>query len=124
MHYEADHGADIHAAPAPEAGITALQGAAISGDLILAELLIKRGANVNAWPAIVDGRTAVEGAAEHGRLDMVQLLLNAGAKGDVLRGKGFAPAIALAKENGHFAVANLLETAQMEQEGTMGMSGV
>ncbi len=104
-----DRGAEVDADPAPECGITALQGAAIAGDLMLAELLISRGADVNAWPSAEQGRTAIEGAAEHGRLDMVRLLLNAGAKGDVTRGAGFQPAIELAEDNGHFAVANLLE---------------
>ncbi|PMD52264.1 uncharacterized protein K444DRAFT_513358, partial [Hyaloscypha bicolor E] len=89
-------------------GITALQGAAISGDVMLAKLLLEKGAEVNAAPSLIEGRYAIEGAAEHGRLDMVQLLLNAGAKGNVLRGTGFEDAIKLAEENNHFAVVNLL----------------
>ncbi|KAK4097681.1 ankyrin [Parathielavia hyrcaniae] len=112
IHMLLERGADVHADPAPEGGITALQGAAIAGNLKLAQLLIDRKADVNVWPALIEGRTAIEGAAEHGRLDMVKLLLNAGAKGDVALGTGFNRAFELAKEQGHFAVASLLETEQ------------
>jgi ankyrin repeat protein len=117
IHFLLHHGADIRTDPAPEGGITALQSAAQAGDLLLAELLIHRGADSNEWPSAVNGRTAIEAAAEHGRLDMVQLLLNAGARGDVVRGKGFARAIELAKKGDHFVVASLLETAQGKQQG-------
>jgi ankyrin repeat protein len=75
-------------------------------------MLLDRGADVDAWPSSVKRLTAIEGAAEHGRLDMVQLLLNAGAKGDVASGKGFERAIELAKKEGHYAVAGLLEAEQ------------
>lgn len=104
-----EHNANIDADAAVSCGVTALQGAAIAGDFMLAKLLITRGADVNAWPSFEEGRTAVEAAAEHGRLDTVQLLLNAGAVGDVMRGAGFKPAIGLAEKNGHYAVANLLK---------------
>lgn len=40
---------------------------------------------------------------------MVQLLLNLGAKSGKPMGTGLDTAIKLAKENGHFAVAELLE---------------
>ena len=72
--------ATVNAKPAVHGGITALQGAAISGDIMLAKLLLNKGADVNAAPSFIEGRYAIEGAAEHGRLDMVQLLLNAGAR--------------------------------------------
>ncbi|KAF4463874.1 hypothetical protein FALBO_9297 [Fusarium albosuccineum] len=104
-----DKGADVNAKPAPYGGITALQGAAISGDIMLAKILIDKGADVNGAPSYVDGRYAIEGAAEHGRLDVVQLLLNAGARGNILNGTGFKPAIEFATKNEHFAIANLLE---------------
>lgn len=104
-----DKGADINAMPAVEGGITALQGAAISGNIVLAKLLLSQGANVNAAPSFSEGRYAIEGAAEHGRLDMVQLLLNPGAMGNVSRGTGFKYAIELAEENGHFPIANMLK---------------
>jgi ankyrin repeat protein len=115
-----ERSADINADPAAEeGGVTALQAAAIAGDLMLAELFISHGADVNAWSPSGDCRTAIEGAAEHGRLDMVQLLLNAGATGDVTQTTGFELAIELAEENGHFAVARLLK----EQEGSTVLSG-
>jgi ankyrin repeat protein len=105
-----DKGADINAKPAIHGGITALQGAAISGDIMLAKFLLDKGADVNAAPSFSEGRYAIEGAAEHGRLDMAQLLLNAGALGNVFRGTGFEYAIALAEENCHFPIANLLKS--------------
>ncbi len=105
-----DHGADVNAEAGLRCGVTALQAAAIKGDLELVELLISRGADVNAMASFEEGRYAIEGAAEHGRLDTVQMLLNAGAKGNCQLGTGFNSAIELAEGNGHFAVANLLKT--------------
>ncbi|KAF4777112.1 hypothetical protein HER10_EVM0011628 [Colletotrichum scovillei] len=98
---------DINAPPAKKGGLTVLQGAAISGDLGVAKMLLDRGADINAPGAAEDGRTAVEGAAEHGRLDMVQLLLEHGAKGDP--DTGFSRAIELAKAETHLGVAKVLE---------------
>ncbi|KAK4149699.1 hypothetical protein C8A00DRAFT_46731 [Chaetomidium leptoderma] len=106
-----DRGADVNAEAGLNCGITALQGAAITGDIKLAELLLLKGADVNALPSFEDGRYAIEGAAEHGRLDMTQVLLNAGAKGNRFRGTGFQYAIELAEKEGHFAIANLLKAA-------------
>ena len=114
-----EKGADINAAPAVFGGLTALQAAAISGDIMLAKLLLVKGANVNAAPEFKEGRYAIEGAAEHGRLDMVQLLLNAGAKGNVRNGTGFAFAITLARREGHFVIADMLEKAEMLGEGDL-----
>ena len=81
---------------------TALQFAAISGSIAIANELIQRGANVNAAPLGEDGRTALEGAAEHGRLDMVQLLLNLEAE---VRG---SRALQFARKEGHDGVVMLL----------------
>ena len=81
---------------------TALQFAAISGSIVIANELIQRGANVNAAPLGDNGRTALEGAAEHGRLDMVQLLLNLEAE---VRG---SRALQFARKEGHDGVAMLL----------------
>lgn len=58
-----------------------------------------------------EGRTALEGAAEHGRLDIVQMLLNAGVVGDPTKLHRFDRAIELARDNGHSAVASLLDCA-------------
>ncbi|KAK4139318.1 ankyrin repeat-containing domain protein [Dichotomopilus funicola] len=110
-----ERNANTNANAAFRRGITALRGAAIAGDFMLAKLLITRGAKVNAIPEPTHGLTTIEAAAKHGRLDMVQLLLNAGAVGDVRRGRrGFKPAIQLAEKNGHYAVAKLLKM----QDGT------
>lgn len=103
-------GANINAPAAFKCGLTALQGAAICGHLNIALRFLELGADVNAAPAVIDGRTALDGAAEHGRLDMVQLLLKAGAEGDPSAENRFDRAVELARENGHFAVARLLES--------------
>ena len=106
-----DAGADMNAPAGHNGGVTALQGAAIRGHMRIALKFLEAGADVNAAAAIVDGRTALDGAAEHGRLDMVQMLLNAGACGDSTKSHRFDKAIELARENGHFAIASLLERA-------------
>ena len=106
-----DSGADIHAPAGLCGGVTALQGAAIRGHIRIALKFLEAGADVNATGAIVYGRTALDGAAEHGRLDMVQMLLNAGACGDSTKAHRFGMAMKLARMNGHFAVAKLLEQA-------------
>ena len=102
-------GADTNAPAGFRGGVTALQGAAIRGHMRIALEFLEAGADVNADPADCEGRTALDGAAEHGRLDMVQMLLEAGACGTKLH--RFEQAIALARDNGHFAVARLLERA-------------
>ncbi|KAH7007140.1 ankyrin repeat-containing domain protein [Ilyonectria destructans] len=104
------HGAEVNAQPAEVGGITALQGAAIRGDVQVARMLIARGADINAPPALRDGRTALEGAAEHGRLGMVQFLLKNGAVPDL--SKGFGTAIKLAEKNERFDIADLLRREQ------------
>ena len=105
-----DSGADIHAPAGLNGGVTALQGAAICGHMKIVLKSLEAGADVNAATAKYDGRTALEGAAEHGRLDMVQMLLNAGACGDSTT-EYFGWAIEMARENGHFAIVQLLEQA-------------
>ncbi|KAL8310357.1 hypothetical protein RB597_010277 [Gaeumannomyces tritici] len=112
-----DAGAVVNAGAGVRGGITAIQGAAISGYIPVAEYLVQKGADVNSAPALRDGRTAIEGAAEHGRLDMVRFLLNCGAKGDTLSGTGFQSAITFAEENGHFEVANLLRLREDHASG-------
>lgn len=105
-----DQGAKVNAEAGLQRGLTALQGATIQGHITVALMLLERGADVNAPAALIDGRTALEGAAEHGRLDMVQLLLNAiavtGRKWDAREDR----AVELAKQECHFAVAELLES--------------
>ena len=105
-----DNDADVNAQPGIKQGLTALQGAAIRGHIKVATLLLDWGAKVNGDVAEVDGRTALGGAAEHGRLDMVQFLLNVGAQSEIPGKTGYDRAIALANENGHFVVADLLRS--------------
>lgn len=102
--------ADVNAEPAMRGGVTAIQGAAINGNPQIALMLLDHGANINAPAAPEEGRTAVEGAAEHGRLEMVRLLLRSGALPDPVT--GFSTAIAFAKAQNHWAVADLLEESQ------------
>lgn len=101
--------ADVHAEAGFSYGVTALQAAAITGDLMVAKLLISNGADVNQIPSWTGGRYAIEGAAEHGRLDMVRMLLNAGVVSNHQTGRGFAHAIKLAEQNAHFAITNMLQ---------------
>jgi ankyrin repeat protein len=105
-----DNDADVNAQPGIKQGLTALQGAAIRGHIKVATLLLDRGANVNGDVAEADGRAALDGAAEHGRLDMVQFLLNVGAQSEIPGTTGYDRAIALASENRHFVVADLLRS--------------
>ena len=109
--YLLDNGADINAKPGYDGGLTAIQGAAIQGNIKLVALLMDRGADMNADPAIKNGRTALDGAADHGRLDMVHLLLGAGARCERGGLSGYDSAIELAKQEGHWAVADLLAMA-------------
>ncbi|KAH7013104.1 ankyrin repeat-containing domain protein [Ilyonectria destructans] len=102
--------AAVNAEPAMHGGITAIQGAAINGKLQIARMLLDRGANINAPAALEEGRTAIEGAAEHGRLEMVRLLLRSGALPDPVT--GFSTAIAFAKAQSHWGIADLLEESQ------------
>jgi ankyrin repeat protein len=106
-----EKGAEVNALPAMKGGATALQLAAIGGYIGVAEELLRQGASINAPGSDIFGRTALEGAAEHGRIDMVQYLLNAGAE---ITGSGYrqyAMAMQYAKDNGHRAICELLESA-------------
>ena len=103
-------GASVNAPPAFRGGATALQLAAIWGYVGIAELLLDNGADANAPSAKVDGRSAIEGAAEHGRLDMVEFLVHHGATLDPCSLGYNCTAIRLARKQGHFAVAELLES--------------
>ena len=105
-----NRGANVNAPAAARGGGTALQLAAIGGYIPVAYMLLDRGADVDAPSSKVNGRTALEGAAENGRLDMVQLLLNKGAGCSGKDQAQFARAKALADENEHFSVVDLLES--------------
>ena len=102
------HGADVNAPPAEDYGFTALQIAAMLGDLDMAAFLLSHRAHVNALPARRRGRAALDSAAEWGRLDMAKFLLNAGALSHRRGFTGYDGAIRLAEKNHHFAIADLI----------------
>ena len=110
-----NHGANVNGPAATRGGGTALQLAAIGGYIPIACMLLDRKANVDAPGSKFNGRTALEGAAEHGRLDMVQLLLNAGAGSSGSGLAQFARAKALAKDNGHDYISDLLDSHTKSQ---------
>ena len=103
-------GAEIDAPPAERGGATALQLAAIGGFIGVVELLLNWGADVNKSGAVVYGRTAIEGAAEHGRFDMVKFLHSR----CIVEAKQYEQAVQLAIENGHNALADMLESFKTE----------
>lgn len=101
----------VNAAPAPGFGHTALQTAAMRGDLDVALLLLVHGADVNAPPCEMSDRSAASAldlAADFGRLDMVQLLLNVNALSSERGETGYQGAIQNAESGGYFAIANLM----------------
>jgi len=114
-----DHGADVNAPAADNAGATALQLAAVHGYIDLARRLIRLGADVDAPGAKYNGRTALGCAAEHGRLDVLQLLLSHGVGAAAVRpsdNRQVSEAVELAEKNGHYASAQLLKR-HSQQEG-------
>ncbi|RYP24671.1 hypothetical protein DL765_000398 [Monosporascus sp. GIB2] len=116
-----DEGAEVNAAPSPFRGATALQFAAINGHLEVARILLRAGARVGAEGSEEEGRTALEGAAEHGRLEMAHLLLDEGSRLTGIQRDQCLQAVALAKENGHNAVARFIESvhcSQTERDGS------
>jgi ankyrin repeat protein len=117
VQYLLDQGADVNAIAGDERGLTALQGAAIQGNIKVALLLLQHGADINAPPAPRDGRTPLEGAAEHGRLDMVKLILNAKAESGRAWRKSDDRAVVLARERGHYVIAELLESESTDVNG-------
>jgi ankyrin repeat protein len=64
-----DRGVDINSPAADLGGLTALQGAALMGNIKIAMILVEKGIYVNAPPSRQGGRMALDGAAEYGRLD-------------------------------------------------------
>jgi ankyrin repeat protein len=104
-----ESGANVNAPPCADGGATPLQFAAIYGHAGIAIILLEKRADVNASAASIHGRTALEGAAEHGRIETVRVLLENGVS---LEGRSFSKALKFAKQNKHFAVHRLLESAQ------------
>jgi ankyrin len=70
-----EHGADVNSANS--SGDTPLLGAAISGDLASARVLVRAGAGVCA--VCTNGMTCLHVAARGGQVEMLQLLLEHGA---------------------------------------------
>ncbi|KAI9891090.1 MAG: hypothetical protein M1814_003289 [Vezdaea aestivalis] len=101
--------ANVNAPAASIGGVTALQGAAIVGNIEMVRYLLDHGADVNAPKAEVNGRTALEGAADLGRLDIVQLLLNAGADSHVALEWRYVTALKYAEVNNYIAIEELLQ---------------
>ncbi|KAI5797560.1 hypothetical protein EDC01DRAFT_628948 [Geopyxis carbonaria] len=106
VEYLLENGAEVNAPAGKRAGATALQYAAMNGQLGRVFNLLKAGADINAPAAKYDGRTALEGAAEHGRLDVVKLLLDQGSNKDP---SALRIAADLAKKQRHLTVSTLLE---------------
>ncbi|RWA07075.1 hypothetical protein EKO27_g8041 [Xylaria grammica] len=109
IHYLVQAGANVNSPPARWRGATALQLAAINGDLGLARYLISKGAQVNAPPSRIFGRTVLQGAAEHGRLDMLEFLLTEGALTGGRWRRRFIKAVKLAIAERHYVAANILK---------------
>jgi ankyrin repeat protein len=74
-----DYGAGVNGAPAWKLGLSALQSAAMVGDVQVADLLCSRGADVNAPGCKYGGVPALVIAARKGDVNMVHFLLKAGA---------------------------------------------
>lgn len=104
-------GVNVNEAPGRFQGFTALQCAAYSGTLSVAEFLLSHGSDVNA----VSGDFSVRGALARyraldfatiqGRIDMVEFLLKAGGRSVTA---GLEGAIHIAKQTGHFAILSVL----------------
>ena len=95
--------ADVNAPQAD--GATAIQWAAYSNNLALADLLIKGGANVKL--ANHDGATAMSLAAVNGNASMVEKLLQAGADPNERQPNGETP-LMLASRNGDVGAIKVL----------------
>ena len=101
-------GADVNAAPARFFGATALQFAAIHGNIEMAKILIEHGARQNIPPPDgLRGRYPLEGAAENGRFDMIELLWN--APGGCFSDEQCQKAMRRAESKGHFGCKEKIE---------------
>lgn len=110
-----DKGADVNAPPASFDGFTALQYAASKGMMNVAGLLLNHRADVNALSGVLDHvphfrfLRALDVAAEHSRLDMAHFLIAAGARSFRPGCTGFKGAIEIARGEGNFAIAALVQ---------------
>ncbi|KAK3987381.1 ankyrin repeat-containing domain protein [Cladorrhinum sp. PSN332] len=114
-----EYGANVNRAPFTDcygmttegSSATALQFAAIQGNLQMATLFLDNGADTDAPAANYHGRTVLEGAAEKGRLEMIHFLFTRDPKPSV-DGEHriqFLRAVKLAENHGHIAIVELLK---------------
>lgn len=104
------HGIDVNVPSIRTFDDTALQSAALGGDLGTMRRLLEHGAELNARRAMSMGFTAVEAAAACGRLDALRLLLDSGLVTDGFGRYSYVLAIYIAKRAGHSAVVSLLKS--------------
>lgn len=104
-----ERGADFNRRPIDIRGATALQFAAMNGNIEMLKVLLEAGAYVNAPPCKWEGRTAIEGAAELGRLDTVSLLLEAGADVEGRTNLNYRRTIFRAWAHGHRVLAEMVQ---------------
>lgn len=110
-------GADVNEAPATSGGATAVQLAAITGWVGIADTLVRAGADVNAPAALFNGRTAFEGATEHGRIDMMIYLVEHGVDLVADGGEQYRRAVRFAKRNSQGAACGVAEKLYREAQG-------
>lgn len=100
------HGAEVNASGNAYGGCTALHQAVAQGALDVTTLLLRHGANVNVTSDA--GESALDIAADYGRIDIAQFLLNGNAVSCRPGKTGYDGAIQLARERGHFALADVI----------------
>ena len=110
-------GADVNHRPIDIRGATALQFAAMNGNIGVLKLLLEAGADVNAPPCRWEGRTAIEGAAELGRLETVSILLEAGANVEGKANVNYRRTIYRAWAHGHHVLVEMVQEWRKERFG-------
>ena len=100
-------GASVAAVADNGSRVQPLHSAVATRDIRIVRLLLARGADPNAPQQ--GGWTPLHGAALHGEAEILELLLEAGGDPRAAANDG-RDAIALARENGHGAIAERLET--------------
>lgn len=110
--------ADVNEAPARRSGGTAIQMAAISGDISVTCELLCHGAKLDSPPpSTVNGRWPLEGAAEHGHGEMIKFLWDAAKEQRVVFDQAMCShAIELARGNGHPGCVELIRSLQRESD--------
>ncbi|KAI1649307.1 ankyrin repeat-containing domain protein [Daldinia loculata] len=115
-------GADINTLPVVMGGATALQLAAIGGYNRIVCYLLSHKAKVDAPAAMINGMTALEGAAFNGWTDTVHILLKAGAASRGEDRSQLEKAMKMAREQGHFPTADLIQDwPNLQDDGDLRM---